>query len=109
METGEHRPRRRYGHRGEGSALLVLETDGALHGYDIDTGEEVARTEPLLTGSQRTGTSTSGPTIEVDRSRAYVNDPEGKRVYEIDYNDDLRVARSFDVDIEPHLMTETGR
>ncbi|MDF9874341.1 MULTISPECIES: hypothetical protein [Streptomyces] len=97
------------GTAGEGSALLVLETDGALHGYDIDTGEEVARTEPLLTGSQRTGTSTSGPTIEVDRSRAYVNDPKGKRVYEIDYNDDLRVARTFDVDIEPHLMTETGR
>ncbi|MFF5724175.1 hypothetical protein [[Kitasatospora] papulosa] len=97
------------GTAGEDSALLVLETDGALHGYDIATGEEAVHTEPLLTGSQRTGTSASGPTIEVDRSRAYVNDPKGKRVHEIDYNDDLRVARTFDVDIEPHLMTETGR
>ncbi|MEU0133944.1 hypothetical protein ABZ172_07915 [Streptomyces sp. NPDC006296] len=92
------------GTAGEGSPLLVLETDGALHGYDIATGEQVSRTEKLLTGAGR-----SGPVIEVDRSRAYVNDPEGRRVYEIDYNDDLRVARSFDVGIAPHLMTETGR
>ncbi|MFJ3703965.1 MULTISPECIES: hypothetical protein [Streptomyces] len=97
------------GTAGEGSSLLVLEADGALHGYDIATGEQAARTEPLLTGPQRAGTGTSRPSIEVDRSRAYVNDPKGKRVYEIDYNDDLRVARTFDVDIEPHLMTETGR
>ncbi|SCG06430.1 hypothetical protein GA0115255_121493, partial [Streptomyces sp. Ncost-T6T-2b] len=32
-----------------------------------------------------------------------------KRVYEIDYNDDLRVARTFDVDVRPSLMVETGR
>ncbi|CAM5721000.1 hypothetical protein SALBM135S_05849 [Streptomyces alboniger] len=30
-------------------------------------------------------------------------------MFEIDYNDDLRVARSFDLDIEPVLMAETGR
>ncbi|MFD6281266.1 hypothetical protein ACFWFI_37740 [Streptomyces sp. NPDC060209] len=97
------------GTAGEGSPLLVLETDGALHGYDIATGKQISRTERLLTGPQRTGADKNAPVIEVDRSRAYVNDPEGKRVYEIDYNDDLRVARSFDVDIEPHLMAETGR
>ncbi|MDF6023007.1 hypothetical protein [Streptomyces sp. JH34] len=98
------------GTAGEGSPLLVLETDGSLHGYDVDTGEQVARTGPLLTGPRPAGTTGgSGPVIEVDRSRAYVNDPDGKRVHEIDYNDDLRVARTFDVDIEPHLMKETGR
>ncbi|MFC8370844.1 MULTISPECIES: hypothetical protein [unclassified Streptomyces] len=94
---------------GEGSPLLVLETDGALHGYDIATGEPVARTERLLTGDLRAGTDGHGPVIEVDRSRAYLNDPEGSRVYEIDYNDSLRVARTFDLDMKPALMVETGR
>ncbi|MFE0820332.1 hypothetical protein [Streptomyces sp. NPDC058847] len=94
---------------GEGSALLVLETDGALHGYDIVTGRETSSTEPLLTTPAKTGADAGGPVIEVDRSRAYVNDPAGKRVYEVDYNDGLRIARTFELDFEPRLMTETGR
>ncbi|MET8473140.1 hypothetical protein ABZY90_15850 [Streptomyces sp. NPDC006422] len=88
---------------GEGAPLLVLETDGRLHGYDIGTGKETARTKKLLTGKP------DAPVVEVDRSRAYVNDPDGKRVFEVDYNDDLRIARTFDLDVEPALMAETGR
>ncbi|MFE4455526.1 hypothetical protein [Streptomyces sp. NPDC056796] len=106
VETG---PVVAVGTAGEGSPLLVLEADGALHGYDVATGKEISRTGKLLTGDQHIASGGSGPVIEVDRSRAYVNDPRGRRVYEIDYNDDLRVARSFDVGIEPHLMAETGR
>ncbi|MZF86644.1 PQQ-binding-like beta-propeller repeat protein [Streptomyces sp. SID5643] len=95
---------------GEGSVLVVLETDGALHGYDIATGKQVSKTKRLVTGSSGTGTDKDAPpVIEVDRSRAYLNDPKGKRVYEIDYNDNLRLARTFDLDIEPALMAETGR
>ena len=95
---------------GEGSPLLVLETDGALHGYDIATGEQVSTTKSLVTGGDRTASDGgTGPAVEVDRSRAYVNDPAGKRVYEIDYNDSLRIARTFDLDIEPGLLAETGR
>ncbi|WP_231156141.1 hypothetical protein [Streptomyces sp. CNZ748] len=94
---------------GEGSPLLVLETDGSLHGYDIATGKQTARTKPLLTGGKRAGSDGSAPVIEVDRSRAYVNDPDGKMVLEIDYNDSLRIARSFDLDVKPVLMAETGR
>nr|WP_233288742.1 hypothetical protein [Streptomyces calvus] len=92
---------------GEGSPLLVLETDGSLHGYDIATGKHLTRTERLL--ADATAQDGTGPVIEVDRSRAYLNDPDGRRVYEIDYNDDLRIARTFDLDIEPALMVETGR
>ncbi|MER7739614.1 hypothetical protein ABTX34_15045 [Streptomyces sp. NPDC096538] len=94
---------------GEGSPLLVLESDGSLHGYDIATGKQTARTKPLLTGGKRAGSDGSAPVIEVDRSRAYVNDPDGKKVLEIDYNDSLRIARSFDLDVKPVLMAETGR
>ncbi|MFF0570467.1 hypothetical protein ACFYT7_22920 [Streptomyces sp. NPDC004041] len=95
---------------GAGSPLVVLETDGALHGYDITTGKETGVTDPLLEELPEAGAGGGAvPVIEVDRSRAYLNDPEGKRVYEIDYNDDLRVARTFDVGIRPSLMVETGR
>ncbi|GHB56952.1 lipoprotein [Streptomyces viridiviolaceus] len=94
---------------GEGSPLLVLETDGSLHGYDIATGKQAARTKSLLTGGKRAGPDGSAPVIEVDRSRAYVNDPDGKKVFEIDYNDGLRIARSFDLDVKPVLMAEAGR
>ncbi|MFE5393342.1 hypothetical protein ACFQ9U_02150 [Streptomyces sp. NPDC056568] len=96
---------------GEGAPLLVLETDGALHGYDISAGRETTVTDPLLKDLPEAGTGpgTATAVIEVDRSRAYLNDPEGRRVYEIDYNDDLRVARTFDLDVRPSLMVETGR
>ncbi|MFG3661599.1 hypothetical protein [Streptomyces sp. NPDC047706] len=95
---------------GEGSPLVVLETDGALHGYDIAGRKETAVTPPLLKPLLKNATSgTAAPVIEVDRSRAYLNDPSGKRVYEIDYNDNLRVARTFDLDVRPSLMVETGR
>jgi hypothetical protein len=95
---------------GEGAPLIVLESDGALHGYDISTGEETTVTARLLKDVPRTAGSRSGAAvIEVDRSRAYLNDSHGKRVYEIDYNDDLRIARTFDLDIRPSLMVETGR
>lgn len=94
---------------GEGSPLLVLQSDGALHGYDIATGEQTAETEPLLKDTGKDTGAAGGPVVEVDRSRAYLNDPEGERVYEIDYNDDLRVARTFDLDTAPALMVETGR
>ncbi|MEG8280431.1 hypothetical protein [Streptomyces sp. AHA2] len=94
---------------GEGSPLLVLEADGSLHGYDIATGKQTARTKSLLTDGKRAAAEGNAPVIEVDRSRAYVNDPEGKKVFEIDYNDGLRIARSFDLDVKPVLMAETGR
>lgn len=95
---------------GEGSPLVVLENDGALHGYDISSGKQTAVTGPLLEDvSEEAAGGTAAPVIEVDRSRAYLNDPSGKRVYEIDYNDSLRVARTFDLDVRPSLMVETGR
>ncbi|MEV0123292.1 hypothetical protein AB0I16_17475 [Streptomyces sp. NPDC050703] len=95
---------------GEGSPLVVLETDGALHAYDTTGGKETTATEPLLKDAPEAAAGgTAAPVIEIDRSRAYLNDPAGKRVHEIDYNDGLRVARTFDLDIRPSLMVETGR
>ncbi|MGW7340912.1 hypothetical protein [Streptomyces sp. NPDC054808] len=95
---------------GEGAPLVVLESDGALHGYDTAGGKEIAVTKPLIEDASDADPGTSAaPVIEIDRSRAYLNDPTGRRVYEIDYNDNLRVARTFDLDVRPSLMVETGR
>lgn len=87
---------------GEGTPLLTLTADGVLHAHDIATGAETAST-PLLTAPIGT------PVIEVDPARAYVNDPAAKQVHEIDYNDELRVARTFPLDVAPAFMVETGR
>jgi hypothetical protein len=79
--------------------------DGALHAYDTATGQETTRTallaEPVGDGP--------APVIHVDTSRAYANDAAAKANYEIDYNDELRLARTFDLDIAPKYVVETGR
>lgn len=87
---------------GEDSPVLVLTADGALHSYDPATGAPLARIE--LTAPL----DGAAPTIQVDTARAYVNDPSGTAVHEIDYRDDLRLARTFDLDFRPDFMVETG-
>ncbi|MEV7084548.1 hypothetical protein AB0O07_01375 [Streptomyces sp. NPDC093085] len=89
---------------GESTPLLALGTDGRLSAYDIATGKRTATTR-LLT-PPATGPA---PVIEVDTSRAYVNDPAARKVHEIDYNDHLRRARTFSLPLTPAHMVETGR
>ncbi|MFE1595529.1 zinc ABC transporter permease AztB [Nocardia sp. NPDC058705] len=87
---------------GEGASLLVLTRDGVLHGIDPVSGSETAQL--VVPGGPVEGQ----PVIRVDPDRAYVNDIRGRKVYEIAYNDNLRVARTFELDIAPSLMVETG-
>lgn len=89
---------------GEDLPVLVLGEDGALSSYDPGTGERTARTE-LLDPPDGDG---SAPAVRIDTARAYVNDPAVDAVYELDYNDDLRLARTFDLGTSPDLMVETG-
>ncbi|KAF0845703.1 zinc ABC transporter permease AztB [Nocardia caishijiensis] len=86
---------------GEGSSLLVLTRDGVLHGLDPETGTETARL--ALTGPVE-----GAPVIQVDPNRAYINDIRGRTVHEIAYNDNLRIARTFPLDVAPALLVETG-
>ncbi|GAD87393.1 zinc ABC transporter permease AztB [Nocardia asteroides] len=87
---------------GEGASLLVLTRDGVLRGLDPVTGAETARLALLA------GPADEHATIHVDPDRAYVNDARARTVHEIAYNDNLRVARTFPLDIDPTLMVETG-
>ncbi|MFG3405661.1 hypothetical protein [Streptomyces sp. NPDC048142] len=87
---------------GEGSPLLALGEDGVLTAYDITTKKAVVR-KKLLAKAE------ASATIEVDSTRAYVNDTAARKVYEIDYADRLRLARTFSLGIAPTFMVETGR
>ncbi|MDT0344003.1 hypothetical protein [Streptomyces litchfieldiae] len=92
---------------GDGLTLLTLTADGALHAYDTTSGEETAHAS--LLAEPVAASAAAPPVIEIDSSRAYVNDAAADTVYEIDYNDDLRVARTFPLDFTPTHMVETGR
>ena len=89
---------------GEDLPLLVLDDAGRLASYDAATGEPVAETDLV----ERLDPDQPAPVIAVDPARAYVNDAAAGIVHEIDYNDDLRVARTLEVDVRPSLMVETG-
>ncbi|MEU5404289.1 hypothetical protein ABZ348_33955 [Streptomyces sp. NPDC005963] len=89
---------------GEGTPLLALGIDGSLSAFDLATGQRTSRTALLTPVSDG-----PAPVIEVDTARAYVNDPAGRKVHEIDFNDRLRKARTFSLDFTPTYMVETGR
>lgn len=91
---------------GEGGPLLTLTADGVLHSYDTRTGRQIAQRQVL---GEPVPDGDAPPVIEVDPNRAYVNDARARAVHEIDYNDDLRVARTIRLEIEPAHMVETGR
>ncbi|WP_063712640.1 hypothetical protein [Nocardia concava] len=90
---------------GPDAPLLVLGRDGVLRGFDLVTGAETARvqlfSQPLAEGA--------APVIWIDANRAYINDPAGKAVHELDYRDSLRRTRTFELDITPDHLVETGR
>ncbi|GAA5054366.1 hypothetical protein GCM10023318_29260 [Nocardia callitridis] len=90
---------------GEGSVLLALTRDGVLHSYDSATGDQTGQV-PLLGPIPNNGPL---PVIQIDTDRAYINDGGARVVHEIDYRDNLRRARTFDLDIAPAHMVETGR
>jgi ABC-type Mn2+/Zn2+ transport system permease subunit len=90
---------------GDDGGLLVLTRDGVLRAHDT-TGAQTAALE-LFAGGIPSDKPT--PVIEVDSDRAYVNNAAGRVVYEIDYGDALRLARTLHTEIEPGLMVEAGR
>lgn len=89
-----------------GDSVLVLTADGQLRRFDTKTGAQTAAV-PLFDGPVPSAGPT--PVIEVDADRAYINDAAGRAVYEVDYRDGLRLARTLKTSIAPGFMVETGR
>lgn len=90
---------------GDGT-VLVLRRDGTLSTFDVATRTETARI-PLFPGPvPQDGPQ---PVVDLDSDRAYVNNGAAREVYEIDYADGLRIARTLRTEVAPGLMVEAGR
>lgn len=84
-----------------GEFVLSLGSDGHIRATGL-TDSAVIADAPVLPAGTR------GP-IRLDSSRAYLADPAASVVYELDYGDGLRTARTFTVDAKPDLLLEIGR
>ena len=90
---------------GDGT-VLVLHRDGTLGSFDVQSRVEKARVPLFANAVPAEGPQ---PIIEIDSDRAYVNNADTREVYEIDYADGLRVARTLRTEVTPGLMVEAGR
>lgn len=90
----------------EDGHLLALAQDGRVLVLDDETGAVLAETGPLVTESLSAG---AAPTLIADQHRAYLSAPAEHRLYEIDYADAARIARTFDTATKPAFVAETGR
>lgn len=90
---------------GDGT-VLALRRDGTLTAFDVNTLAETARVPLFPGGIPQDGQQ---PVIDIDSDRAYVNNAARREVYEIDYADGLRIARTLRTEVSPGLMVQAGR
>lgn len=85
--------------------VLALTTDGRVLVLD-GTGAVLAETAPIVAESIAAGFT---PSLIADQQRAYLNAPAERLLYEIDFTDGARIARSFETETIPAFTAETGR
>ena len=90
----------------EDGTLLALTQDGRVLVLDGADGSVLAETAPLVAQSLTAGAE---PRLIADQHRAYLSAPSEHRLFEIDYADAARIARTFDTATEPAFVAETGR
>jgi hypothetical protein len=86
--------------------LLALAADGRVLVLNGADGSLIAETAPLVAESLAAGAS---PVLIADQQRAYLSAPTERMLYEIDFADGARVARTFTTTTEPTFVAETGR
>ncbi|MBB3035905.1 hypothetical protein [Hoyosella altamirensis] len=89
--------------------LLALTAEGRVLVLSGETGELLAATDQLVAESVADPERRPGLELTADQQRAYINGPAEKKLFEIDFADDARIARVFDTDAEPKFVVETGR
>ncbi|NLG54894.1 MAG: ABC transporter [Rhodococcus sp.] len=82
---------------GNGKQVLALLADGSLAVFDAQTGEQVASGQVLSSPFDTSAGAEAAPSFVVGANRAYVTEPAVGAVHEVDYLDNGRVARTFDV------------
>jgi hypothetical protein len=93
----------------EDGHLLALAADGRVLVLDAETGAVRAATAPLLDATLRSPEALAGVELVADQQRAYINAPLERRLYEIDFADGARIARTFETAADASFLAETGR
>ena len=88
---------------GNGTPALAVGTSGTVYAFDTETLAVEAQKQ--LLPAAKTGQT---PSLVVDNSRAYLSHPRTTEILELDYRDQLRVARTFTTDGTPAQLVETG-
>ena len=86
----------------EDGHVVALDRTGRVRVLLAGSGRELAATRPLVDPASTTS-------LVVDDDRAYLNDPQEGRVYEIDYADRARIAREIATPTTPTHLAEVGR
>ncbi|HWI30430.1 MAG TPA: ABC transporter [Microbacterium sp.] len=86
--------------------VLALAADGRMLVLNGEDGAILAETAPLVADSIAAG---HVPALIADQQRAYLSGPVERRLYEIDFVDNARIARAFDTVGSPTFTAETGR
>ncbi len=89
--------------------VLALTMSGRVLVLDGATGGRLASTEPLLAATVADQARLAGVELIADQHRAYLNGVAERRLFEIDFADGARVARTFETAAEPRFLLETGR
>lgn len=93
---------------GEGH-VVALAADGRVLVLSAETGGTIAATGPLLVQTLTDPELLAGVELTTDQQRAYLNAPAERTLFEIDFADDARIARSFDTGTVPAHLAEVGR
>jgi len=86
--------------------VLALTAEGRVLVLNGEDGTVLAQTDALVAESLAAG---DDPALIADQQRAYLSGPAERRLFEIDFADGARIARTFDTAAPPAFTAETGR
>lgn len=88
--------------------VVGLNAQGRVLVYSTKAGKITDKTKPLLKQSLKNPQVMDSVNLVLDAQRAYVNAPVEERVYEIDFADSARIARTLSPSVAPVWMTQVG-
>lgn len=88
------------------SRTIALDAAGAVRVLAPD-GTVLARTQPLVADALADPALADRVQLIVDAQHAYLTDPAGGEIHEIDHRDDARLTRTF-TDLDPWFVQQVG-
>ncbi|TAP28294.1 MULTISPECIES: ABC transporter [Micrococcaceae] len=88
--------------------VVAVDASGRVLVYSTEAGKTTGVSKPVLQETVKNPQALASTNLVVDAQRAYVNAPAQKRVFEIDFADSARIARTLSPQIDPTWMTQVG-